>query len=354
MLRTKPLILLLTVFCISLFSNCAGDSQSQPAEETETANAIPVEAREAIRGDVSAYYTGTATLEAEEEAHAITNVRGVIRRIYVEEGDAVEAGQVLAQLEEEQLQIEVNRAKATMDRLYNDFSRNRDLFERNLISAEAYDNSRFEYETQKANYELASLNLERSAIRSPISGIITDRMVKTGNLVNTNEQLFKIANFDPLLAMLHVPEHEMKKMQKGQKVFLRADALPDTDFEGEVLRIRPVINAQTGTFRVTVAVSDPAGQLKPGMFSRIRVVYDTRYNTLILPKEAVITEDINQSVFLLRENIAFKQPVKTGYVNGQNIEILEGINEGDLVVTIGQNSLRDSSLVEVIQPLAGN
>jgi len=84
------------------------------------------------------------------------------------------------------------------------------------------------------------------------------------------------------------------------------------------------------------------------MFSRIRIVYDTRFNTLILPKEAVVSEDVNQSVFLVRDSIAYKQTVHTGYINGQNIEILDGVSQGDFVVTIGQNSLRDSTRVEII------
>lgn len=348
--RFNFILALLAIFCIAFLNNCSSDSQSQPNDEEETTRVIPVEVREVTRGDVSAFYTGTATLEAEEEAYAITNVRGIIRQINVEEGDAVEAGQVLAQLEEEELQIEVNRTKATMDRLYNDFVRNSDLFERNLISEEAYDNSRFEYESQKASYELAKLNLERSSIRSPISGIVTQRLVKNGNLVNTNEQLFQISNFDPLLAILHVPEHELSKMSVGQQVLLQADALPGIEFQGSVERISPVVNAETGTFRVTVTVRDPSRQLKPGMFSRIRLVYDTRHNVLLLPKEAVITEDVNQSVFVVRDSIAYKQAIQTGYANGRNVEVLEGMNEGDLVVTIGQSSLRDSSVVEMIFP----
>lgn len=353
MLRSTYLFVLFG-FSLIIFNNCSQDSQSKSIEEEEEVTAIPVEAKKVVVGNVSAYYTGTATLEAEEEAHAITNVRGIIKEIHVEEGDRVSEGQVLARLEEEQLQIEVNRTKATMDRLYNEFKRNEDLFERKLISAEVYDNSRFEYEAQKANYEMARLNLDRSEIKSPISGVVTERMVKRGNLVNTNEQLFKIANFDPLLAILHVPEHEMSKMDINQQVLLRADALPESVFEGEIERISPTVNAQTGTFRVTVAVRDPIHRLKPGMFCRIRVVYDTRQNTLTLPKEAVVSEDINQSVFLVRDSIAYKQPVRTGYVNGNVIEILDGVSEGDFVITIGQNSLRDSTRVEVIPAQISN
>lgn len=319
-----------------------------PSVDADSLNAVPVEIGVVSRGDISAFYAGTATLEADEEASAITNVRGIIKEIYVEEGDLVEAGQVLAKLEEAQLQIEVDRTKALMDRRHNEFKRNADLFEKNLISVEAYDNSRFEYETQKAGYELARLNLDRTSIRAPISGYVSERKVKTGNLINVNEPLFRITDYDPLLAILHVPEHEMSKVKRGQKALLQADALPGMIFEGEILRISPVVNPQTGTFRATVALQDESRELKPGMFSRIRVVYDTHYNTLIVPKEAILTEDVNKNIFLIRENLAFKQAISTGFANGNHVEIIDGLREGDLVVTIGQNSLRDSTRVEMI------
>lgn len=332
----------------TIFNGCAEQSQSKPADDADSLNAIPVEVSQVNRGDVSAYYAGNATLEADDEASAITNVRGIIRAIYVREGDYVEAGQILAKLEEEQLQLEVARTKALMDRSHNEYKRNSNLFEKKLISAEAYDNSRYEYESQKALYELASLDLERTEIRAPISGYVSERKVKTGNLLNVNETLFKITSYNPLLAILHIPEHEMSKIKRGQQVLLQADATPGKTFEGKVARISPVVNPQTGTFRTTVEVQDDTGNLKPGMFSRIRVVYNTNHNTLLVPKEAILTEDVNKNLFVIRDNLAFKMPINTGFTNGNNVEILEGVQEGDLVVTIGHSSLRDSSLVEMI------
>src|SRR5690606_26210708 len=109
----------------------------------------------------------------------------------------------------------------------------------------------------------------------------------------------------------------------------------------------PVVDPATGTFKVTVEVRDRSGSLKPGMFGRIRIVYDTRSQTLLVPKTAVASEDNEAAVYLVRDNMAFRQIVETGYEDSQHIEILTGVADGDVVVTTGQSSLGDSTRVEV-------
>ncbi len=337
------------IFSAALFtSSCSTEMQSKNLDDKDSTSAIPVEVAYAGNGEISAYYSSTATLEADEEAKVVAKVRGVVKELLVEEGDFVSAGDVLASLEDEQLEIEASRAKATMDRLNNEFSRKRELFEKNHISAEEFENAKFEFEAQKSAYELADLKIKYSKIRAPISGVVSDRLIKAGNMVNTDQEVFKITDFDPLLAVLHIPEHEMNKLNKGQAALMHFDALPGESFIGQVLRVSPTVNPETGTFKVTISISDESRQLKPGMFGRVRIVYDTHPNALLIPKNAVITEDGLSSVFVINNKMAYRKTVSTGYTNGNNIEILNGINPADTVVTIGQSSLQDSSLVEVV------
>lgn len=349
MKNAKIFILLLSVGFLALSNNaCTSETQSKNTEDKDSTAAIPVEISEATRGTISAYYSTTATLEAEEEAMVVAKVRGIVEEIEVEEGDFVKKGQVLARLDDEQLQIEAERAKATMDRLYNDYQRNQELYEKNLISAEQFENSKFEYASQKSAYELAQLNLKYSTIQAPINGVISERLIKVGNMVNTDQEIFRITDFDPLLAILHVPEHEMSKLKKNQSAYIQVDAIQGESFEGKLLRISPVVNPETGTFKVTVAVNDVTKRLKPGMFGRVRIVYDTRENALMIPKDAVMSEDGYNSVYQIKDNLAYRKNIETGYVNGTNIEVTDGLAVGDQVVTIGQSSLQDSALVEIV------
>lgn len=342
---TLPVLIALTI--LPIFQGCVGENQSTD-DTNEVTRLIPVQVSNVSRGDISAYYSNTATLEAEQEATVVSKVRGIIEKLHVEEGDIVQEGQILAEIEKEQYRIEANRAKATLDRLENEFQRSKELFEKNLISAEAFQNSQYEYESQKATYELAHLNLENTSVQSPISGVISERFVKRGNMVGADQQLYRVTDFSPLTAVLHVPEHEMSKINKNQRAELRADALPDQLFVGYVERISPVVDQETGTFKVTVYVDETNGLLRPGMFSRVRIVYDTRQNTRMIPRASVISEDLNKSVYVIRDSLAFKKQIRTGYTNGQNVEVIEGLDDGEIVVTIGQSSLQDSSKVSVI------
>lgn len=351
-MKTLPNLLSL-ILCLSLIIalQACNNSDDQTANNTEATPLIPVEVSSVNRGDISAYYANTATLEAEQEATVVSKVSGIIQELYVEEGDRVQAGQVIARIEDEQYRIEANRAKATLDRLQSEFQRNKELFERNLIAAEMFQNAQFEYESQKATYDLAMLNLENTEVRSPISGVVSERFVKNGNMIGTDQQLYRVTDFTPLMAILHVPEHEMSKIRKNQRAELRADALPNQIFVGHVERISPVVDTQTGTFKVTVYVDQTEDLLRPGMFSRVRIVYDTRQNTRMIPRSAVITEDLNQSVFVIKDSLAFKQSIQTGYNNGLNVEVIEGLEDGEIVVTIGQGSLQDSTKVNIINNL---
>jgi membrane fusion protein (multidrug efflux system) len=235
--------------------------------------------------------------------------------------------------------------------LHNEFQRNRELFERNLIAAETFQNSQFEYESQKATHDLALLNLENTEVRSPISGVISERFARKGNMTGIDQELYRVTDFTPLKAILHVPEHEMSKIRKNQRAELRADALPNRLFVGSVERVSPVVDTQTGTFKVTVYVDETGCLLRPGMLARVRIVYDTRQNTRMIPRSAVITEDLNQSVFVIRDSLAFKKNIQTGYNNGQSIEVIHGLEDGEIVVTIGQGSLQDSTKVNIINTL---
>ncbi len=350
-MKTQQLGTFLTIAAFSIISLTAcsnGENGNFENDDTDSTLVIPVEVMDVSRGTISAYYSNTATLEAVEEASVVSKVRGIVQEIKVEEGDYVRAGQIIAKIEDDQYRIEAERAKATMDRMYNDYQRNKELFEKELISAEVYENSRFEYESQKSAYELAELNYEHTSIKSPISGVVSERLIKVGNMIGIDAQVFQVTDFDPIQAILYIPEHERSKIRVGQRTELSADALPGQLYTGKVERVSPTIDPTTGTFKVTVYMDQGQQDLRPGMFGRVKIVYDTRENTKMIPKAAIISEDEIQSVFVIKDSLAFRKIIQTGYVNGMNIEVLNGLEDGEVVVTTGQGSLSDSTKVNVV------
>ncbi|MCH8820395.1 MAG: efflux RND transporter periplasmic adaptor subunit, partial [Acidobacteria bacterium] len=137
-------------------------------------------------------------------------------QVLVEEGDVVEAGQVVARLDHDRLALELMRATANLRRFENDFKRNQELHRKDLISSETFEKSRFDMDSENATYNMAKLELGYADVRSPIGGVISERMVKVGTLVNLYQTLFKVASFDPLLAVIFVPERELSTLRQGQ------------------------------------------------------------------------------------------------------------------------------------------
>ena len=340
---------MLLIFVAMSVSGCSSDAQSKDADAPEeTTTAVPVETASVDVGEAAAFFSGTASLEAEEEATVVARVGGVVEEILVEEGTSVRAGQALARLDDERLRLEVERATVEFAKRERIYERTQTMHEKQLVSAEQFEQIKSDYETQKVARDLAQMQLEYATVRAPISGVVSTRHIKTGNMIRENDPAFRVTDFDPLRAVLHVPERELNTLREGQAATLRFDALPGEVFTGRVTLISPTVDPETGTFRAIVEVRNPSRQVKPGMFGRVQIRYDQRDNALLIPKQAVLEEDDASAVFVVQDSIAVRRAVITGYASDDQLEILEGVTEGERVVVTGQATLRDSAKVEVI------
>jgi membrane fusion protein (multidrug efflux system) len=317
---------------------------------TDKEPAIPVETATVAAGDVAAFYSGTATLEADEQATVVAQITGVVLDVLAEEGDYVEAGQVLARVETNRYLLQVEKAGAALKRLETDYQRKKELFEKELVSADDYERVSSELQAQKAAYDLARLDLEYTNIRAPIAGFVSERLVRAGNLVKLHDPVYRVTSYDPLLAVLHVPERELSVLRKGLGVSMSLDAWPGQLFSGEVIRISPVVDPGTGTFRVTAKVTDHDRMLKPGLFGRIEILYDLHQDVPVIPRSAVITEDDSSHVFVVDgQGEASRRAVQLGYERAGLVEVVTGVTNGETVVTAGKGSLSDGVRVEVIE-----
>lgn len=344
--RALTLTSLLAVFLLQW--SCERASQSAQEEEAKEEAAVPVEVAQVGSGDIAAYLTGTATLEAREETEVVAKVGGVVKKILLEEGDRVEEGQVLAVLDGEKLAALLERERANLLKLENNYRRASELFDKGLVSAEEFQSAKYEYEYQREAFRMAELDLHYTEIRTPIRGVISRRMIKVGNMVLLNQPTFRVTGLDPLLAVLHLPERNVTRLRAGQEAVLEIDALAGKEFRGSVERISPVVDPATGTVKVTIAVDDGSRELKPGMFARVRITYDVHSSTVLLPKEALITEDKESAVFVVGDSVARRRTIEVGYTDGKYVEVTRGLSAGEVVVTTGKGSLKDSSRVELV------
>jgi membrane fusion protein (multidrug efflux system) len=359
----SPLVRATTVLALATSLALAGCGGGKAADEAEGSSAksgqadekkvpsVPVEVATVGRQEISASYGGTASLEAPAEAQVVAKGSGVVLQILVEEGDEVKAGQVLARIDPDRPRLEMERARAAVRKLENNYRRSKELLASKLVSAEASEQIRYDLESARAGYELAQLELSHTNIVAPISGVIAQRMIKPGNLIALNAPAFRIVDISRLEAVLNVPERELATLKAGMPLRMIADAVPGRVFEGRVDRISPVVDPGSGTFRVVTAF-EGGGLLRPGMFGRIEIVYDQRKDALTMPRIALLDDEGEPAVYLVRENKAVRTPVELGYVNGELAEVLAGLAEGDEVVTAGKVAIRDGSSVEIINAVA--
>ena len=333
---------------VNEFRSMATDSLAAQAPE------VPVVVAEVQRGVVEAYYEGSTNLTAAEEAVVVARTRGVVEAVFAEEGDVVQAAQPLAQLETERLALELARSQAQLDRLEAAYERAKRMFEARMISPNDYDDAKFAYEGERTNLRLREYELKEATIRATIDGAVTRRHIKVGHTLNQNAPAFEMKRLDAIEAELNVPEREIGNIRPGQYARVRVDALPDERFEGEVARVAPEVDPTSGTFRVTVTLTNEERRLKPGMFARVDVRVDRRPNALLTPLAAVVARRDNSSLFVVDGGIVERRAVTTGYVSDGKIEIVSGADEGEWVVTIGQEGLRNGVRVRIVDGPLGS
>ncbi|QWP74994.1 efflux RND transporter periplasmic adaptor subunit [Lysobacter sp. K5869] len=341
----------LALACALGLSACKGGAGAAEAQAKEAkdkvSDAVPVEVAVAGRRAIAASYTGTAPLEARAESQVVAKTSGVALEVMVVEGQQVKAGQVLVRLDSARAEQQAAQTGATLRKLEANYARSRQLAEQRLLSANDNDQLRYDMENARAANRLAMLELSYAKVEAPISGVIASRSIKPGNFVQINSPIIRIVDTSHLEAVLNVPERELATLKSGQPVQMTVDAMPGKSFAGKVDRIAPVVDSGSGTFRV-ICSFEGGGVLQPGMFGRLRIDYDSRADALVVPRAALLDDEGDPAVFVVRGNKVARTPVKLGYLDGSWAEVRSGVKLGEQVVVAGKTALREGSEVLAI------
>ena len=263
--------------------------------DSTAVEAVPVEADLVRVGPISSYLVFNSTIETEEAVQVFPQVSGLVER------DRVEAGDTLLYIEDEQLRINYQEAKVNLEFQEGNFRRNEEMFKRKLLSDQDYETKRFEVEQARLRYDRARLELKHATVVAPFSGVITERYVQVGARVSSGSQLYDLIKLDDMIARVFVPGQYLMQVAKGQRAVIGSDFLPDKQFDGWVKRISPVVDPRSGTFKVTVGVSDRFEALRPGIFVSVRIVTDTHDEAVLVPKNAIVYDGGEQYVFAVRD-----------------------------------------------------
>jgi len=309
---------------------------------------VPVAVEAAFTGSIASYYSATATLEADNEAEVLARVSGTVLSLAVEEGDYVHKGDVLLRIQDEEYKLKVAQAEAKTANLTARHDRLKQMWEGKLVSAEEYEAAKNDMESARAEEGLARLDLSYTKVEAPFSGRVTRRLVNLGQNVSSGTPTFVLADFDPLLARVHVPAKEFRRLQADQPVELVMDSNKER-LKGRIKLVSPIIDPQSGTIKVTVEIPTYPDNIRPGDFAQVSIVTEKRTGSTLIPKIAVFADKGDQIVYVCSaDSTAERRVVDVGFQDDRNAEILSGLVTGELAVVKGQRSLKHGSKLKVL------
>lgn len=340
-------------------ANAASAATARKAAEADkdrarqvAAEQVPVETAVVTRGPIAAFLSFNSTLETEATVDIYPQTAGQVEELFVEEGRVVKDGDPLLKIEDRELRVDVEDATTNYEHLAKNFARNDDLFKRNLINKQEYEDQRFQLEQSRLRLERAKIRLSYATVRAPFAGVISARETQIGARVGTGTKVFSLVKLDDIVARVYVPGRYLAVVAENQAAVVTSEFLPDRSFKGWVKRISPVIDPKSGTFKVTVGVrGEKPAELPPGLFVAIRVITDTRDSAVLIPKRAVVYEGGERYVFIAAKDRANKRKLVGGFEDPQNVEALSGIQVGEQVIVLGHSGLKDGAPVRAVNAL---
>ncbi|MDY6916030.1 MAG: efflux RND transporter periplasmic adaptor subunit [Candidatus Cloacimonadota bacterium] len=333
----RKIILILSI--VILIVACHQQGEDKQKEQTFGARQIRI--KEAYRGDISSEIFLTGKLEAEKQVTVTTSLPVIIEAILVTEGQKVEKGQLLIKMDSSNL----IQAKAQYENLQNKYRRMKKLADTDAVDKQSMEDVKAAFLAAEANYKQVKQNTH---ISTPISGIISDIAVKEGETFNTMSfpYLLRIVHLDNVIAKTNISDKDMVTVEVGQEVSVRVDSYPEKIFRGRVCYVAPEANNLSGTFPIEIEIENSEKLLRNNQMARICLHRQTAKNVIIIPKTAIIDEN---RVFVAVNGKAVEKKVQFGIENQDEIQVVSGIGNGELVIVEGNTGLLDGDKVKVIK-----
>lgn len=301
--------------------------------------------------------TAVGTLRAVKGTDVAPEVGGTVENIFVESGQDVDEGTLLLQLRSQEDQAQLAALESDLRLAELTLERAKKQIAVKAISQAAYDEAVASWENLKAQVAAQKATLEKKSVLAPFAGRLGLRLVDVGQYLAPGAPLFALQQLDPIFLDFSVPQQELTKLQVGQKIAAKVDAYPDKVFDGEITAIDSKVAEETRNISVRATIHNPEKLLRAGMFATVSLTTGDPSRYLTLPQTAITFNPYGSTVFVvdgsgdkLTARMAF---VKTGPTRGDQVAILDGIKEGDVVVTAGQMKLRNGTQVTInneIQP----
>jgi len=346
-------------------------------KESKVVKPATVKVSKVKRGNISVPLVATGTIFPKYESKIGPKISGTIETVYVDEGDEVGKGKILVKLDQESLLIAVRQGQAVVrvaeaqlkeaevkvENLKKERKRLANLFKKNVISQQKYDDIDTAYSMAvteieviraqilscRENLAMAEQKLRDTVIIAPFSGLIVKRFINQGEYVSTMppSPLFLIMNIDKVKTEIGLPEVHIAHINIGNPVDVTVDTYRGITFKGRISTINPMVDPVSRAFTVKVKIPNKDHRLKPGMFARVKIYPKIHKDVLIVPFKSVMKREGNTVVFILDGNTVRLRAVTAGINNEREIEVIDGLKEGEEVVVEGHYGMADNTKVRV-------
>lgn len=352
---------------------------------------MPVEFAEATRKPVAEQILVVGNLIGEATVEVVPRVNGRLQSVNVKLADPVRRGQIIARVEDREIQEQVRQAEASyqvsqasirqreadLKLAKTNLERSESLYQRQLLPQQTFDDTQARYEAAQAQLDLARAQFEQAKARldelkitlsntlivSPVDGFVGKRFLDPGAFASTNAPVASVVDISRVRMVANLVERDVRRIQTGTPARVEVDAFPGETFKGRVSRIAPVFDPATRTAEMEIEVPNPDFRLKPGMYARVQLTVDVRPNALTVPRSAVVALEGKNGVFVAVKPEAPQPaatssgasqgpamtarflPVETGIRDGESIEITSGLDAGAQVITTGAGALKDGDRI---------
>jgi RND family efflux transporter MFP subunit len=347
-MRTRTIIILLAIIvmiiALVVFKVISGNS----AVEQRRTNIVFVETQKPVVQNITEKLEYNGNIAAIQKADIYSKVSGNLENVFVDIGNYVNQGQLLAVVDSTQLFQTYQQAYATY---YNNkviYERNAELYSQNLIAKQDLDNSEAAMKISEAAYKNAATQLSYSKIIAPFSGFVTQKYLDIGALIqNNNSTIFTLMKMNLVKVFVYVLEKDLPLISENTKCVISVDAFPDKEFFGRITRKSNALDLNTRTMTYEIDIPNQNYILKPGMFATVHFVLKEHKDAITIPKDALLKDASENYVFVFENEKAKRIIVTPGLVQNNIVEIISGLNSSSDLITTGQEFVKDNAPVKV-------
>lgn len=330
------------------------NNKKQNAEDTaivaEKSSSVAVRVATVTTDKIDVDFIANGNFAPIQELNFAAEKPGRVIRVLVNEGDKVRIGQTLAIVRSEQISADLQTAEASYQNAVTDFSRFENAFKTGGVTKQQLDQAKLNLVTSKSRLQQAKVNVGDANIKASINGIVNKKYIEPGSVLNAGTQLFELVNVSSLKLKVTVTENQIAQLKIGSPVKVKASVYPDREFTGKVSFIAPKADA-TLNFPIEIEIANnPNNDIKAGMYGTATFgTNSTQPEIKTIPRNAFVGSVSSNEVFVVNDNLAILKKIVTGRVFGDKVEVLDGLNDGDVVVISGQINLSDSTKVSIVK-----